>query len=92
MYRRQLVKRFYSKTTTEISLKGSSEDRDINNNYIFEQQFQLPGIGRYMYTAIAKRDYPGIQAVALIYATFVVLVNLVIDLLYARLDPRIKYQ
>jgi len=40
VYRRQLVKRFYSKTTTEISLKGSSEDRDINNNYIFEQQFQ----------------------------------------------------
>lgn len=40
VYRRQLAKRFYSKTTTEISLKGSSEDRDINNNYIFEQQFQ----------------------------------------------------
>jgi len=64
----------------------------VGGSVIFEQQFQLPGIGRYMYTAIAKRDYPGIQAVALIYATFVVLVNLVIDLLYARLDPRIKYQ
>ena len=40
VYRRQLAKRFYSKTTTEISLKGSSEDREINNNYILEQQLQ----------------------------------------------------
>ena len=40
VYRRQLAKRLYSKTTTEISLKGSSEDREINNNYIIEQQLQ----------------------------------------------------
>ena len=40
VYRKQLAKRFYSKTTTEISLKGSSEDREINNNYILEQQLQ----------------------------------------------------
>src|SRR5215510_31750 len=40
VYRKQLAKRFYSKTTTEISLKGSSEDREINNNYILEEQLQ----------------------------------------------------
>jgi hypothetical protein len=40
VYRKQLTKRVYSKTTTEVSLKGSSEDRDINNNYVFEQQLQ----------------------------------------------------
>jgi len=40
VYRRQLAKRIYSKTTTEISLKGSSEDREVNNNYIFEEQIQ----------------------------------------------------
>src|SRR6185369_6878094 len=39
-YRKQLVKRLYAKTTTEISLKGSSEDREINNNYIIEEQLQ----------------------------------------------------
>lgn len=39
-YRKELVKHLYWKTTTEISLKGSSEDRDINNNYIFEQELQ----------------------------------------------------
>jgi hypothetical protein len=40
VYRKQLVRRFYSKTTAEISVKGSSEDREINNNYVLEQQFQ----------------------------------------------------
>ena len=39
-YRKQLVKRFYAKTTAEMSLKGSSEDREINNNYIIEEQLQ----------------------------------------------------
>ncbi len=40
VYRKQLFKRLYFRSTTEVSLKGSSEDRDINNNYIFEQQLQ----------------------------------------------------
>ena len=40
VYRKQLVKRLYAKTTAEMSLKGSSEDREINNNYILEQQLQ----------------------------------------------------
>ena len=40
IYRKQLAKRLYSKTTTEVSLKGSSEDRDVNNNYVLEQQLQ----------------------------------------------------
>lgn len=40
VYRRQLAKRLYSKTTSEISLKGSSEDRDVNNNYVVDQQLQ----------------------------------------------------
>jgi len=39
-YRKQLVKRLYAKTTAEMSLKGSSEDREINNNYIVEEQLQ----------------------------------------------------
>ena len=40
VYRKQLLKRLYFRSTTEVSLKGSSEDRDINNNYVFEQQLQ----------------------------------------------------
>ncbi|HET6977072.1 MAG TPA: hypothetical protein VFI24_12165 [Pyrinomonadaceae bacterium] len=40
VYRKQFMKRLYFRSTTEISLKGSSEDREVNNNYIFEQQLQ----------------------------------------------------
>jgi ABC-type dipeptide/oligopeptide/nickel transport system permease component len=64
----------------------------VGGSIIFEQIFQLPGIGRYFFNAVAKRDYPGIQAVALIYATMVVLTNLATDMLYAWSDPRIRYR
>ena len=40
VYRKQLARRLYAKTTSEISLKGSSEDREVNNNYVVEQQLQ----------------------------------------------------
>ncbi len=64
VYRRQLAKRVYSKTTTEISLKGSSEDREINNNYIFEQQLQyrLPFNTRVAgFAAYRLKRYPLIE-------------------------------
>lgn len=64
----------------------------VGGSIIFEQIFQLPGIGRYFFNAVAKRDYPGIQAVALVYATIVVFTNLATDMLYATSDPRIRYR
>ena len=64
----------------------------VGGSIIFEQIFQLPGIGRYFFNAVQKRDYPGIQAVALIYASIVVFVNLATDMLYAWTDPRIRYR
>jgi peptide/nickel transport system permease protein len=56
-----------------------------------ETIFGWPGIGRYIYEAINFRDYPVIQTGILIVATFFVLINLIVDLLYAAVDPRIKY-
>lgn len=56
-----------------------------------ETIFGWPGIGRYIYDAINFRDYPVIQSGILIIAGFFVLINLVVDLLYAAIDPRIKY-
>jgi len=56
-----------------------------------ETIFGWPGIGRYIYEAINFRDYPAIQSGILIVAAFFVLINLVVDLLYAAIDPRIKY-
>lgn len=57
-----------------------------------ETIFSWPGIGRYIYDAIQYRDYPVIQSGILIIAVFFVLINLIVDLLYAVVDPRIKYR
>lgn len=58
---------------------------------IIETVFTIPGIGRYLVDAITHRDYPSIQALVFVFAVFVVLVNLLVDLLYGFLDPRIRY-
>ncbi|WP_102028899.1 ABC transporter permease [Salirhabdus sp. Marseille-P4669] len=57
-----------------------------------ETIFGWPGIGRYIYDAIEARDYPVIQSGILIIATIFVFINLIVDLLYAAVDPRIKYK
>ncbi|WP_335872499.1 ABC transporter permease [Bacillus sp. 2205SS5-2] len=56
-----------------------------------ETIFGWPGIGRYIYEAISFRDYPVIQSGILVIATIFVVINLIVDLLYAAVDPRIKY-
>ncbi|MCP3739669.1 ABC transporter permease [Rossellomorea sp. BNER] len=56
-----------------------------------ETIFGWPGIGRYIYDAISYRDYPVIQSGILVVATIFVTINLIVDLLYAAVDPRIKY-
>ncbi|WAA12243.1 ABC transporter permease [Fervidibacillus halotolerans] len=57
-----------------------------------ETIFSWPGIGRYIYDAINYRDYPVVQSSILIIALFFVLINLIVDILYAIIDPRIKYR
>ncbi len=59
---------------------------------IIEQIFGLPGLGWFLLQAIYNRDYPVIQVTALFLATIFVVINLIVDLLYGFLDPRIKYR
>ncbi len=56
-----------------------------------ETIFSWPGIGRYVYEAINYRDYPVIQSGILVIAFIFVMINLLVDILYKKLDPRIKY-
>ena len=58
---------------------------------VTETVFNIPGIGRLVVDAIAKRDYPIIQGVILIFSGVYVLVNLIVDLSYTLIDPRIRY-
>jgi peptide/nickel transport system permease protein len=59
---------------------------------IMEQIFVLPGMGRLMLDALSARDYPIVSGVNLVMATFILLVNLLVDLSYGWLDPRIRYR
>jgi peptide/nickel transport system permease protein len=56
-----------------------------------ETIFSWPGVGQYIYNAISIRDYPVIQSGILMVATIFVLINLIVDILYAVIDPRITY-
>jgi len=58
---------------------------------ITESVFNIPGVGRLVVDAITRRDYPIIQGVMVVFAAVYVLVNLVIDILYCFIDPRIRY-
>jgi peptide/nickel transport system permease protein len=63
----------------------------IGGVVITETVFNIPGIGRLVVDAIARRDYPIIQGVIMIFSGIYVLVNLLVDLSYTFLDPRIRY-
>ena len=58
---------------------------------ITESVFNIPGVGRLVVDAISRRDYPVIQGVMVIFAAVYVLINLMIDILYSFIDPRIRY-
>jgi peptide/nickel transport system permease protein len=63
----------------------------ITGAVVIETVFSWPGIGRLAYEAISNRDFPVIQAVVLFMTALFILVNLIVDILYAWVDPRIKY-
>jgi len=60
-------------------------------SFFVESIFRVPGMGRFFVLSMTGRDYPMIMAVVLIYGVFLALMNLVVDLLYGTLDPRIRY-
>lgn len=60
--------------------------------FVTELVFGIPGMGRYFVTSISNRDYPVIMGTVLLYQVFLVVCNLVVDVVYAYLDPRIRYQ
>jgi peptide/nickel transport system permease protein len=63
----------------------------VSGAVLTETVFGRVGVGRYIVTAIGARDYPVVQATVLIVAVFIVMINLVVDVTYAALDPRIRY-
>ena len=63
----------------------------IGGTLILETIFNMPGIGRYFINAVFQRDYPSLQGVTLVIAFLVIISNIVVDVTYGILDPRIRY-
>lgn len=75
-----------------ISLVGLQMPLYIGGSVIVEAIFRLPGVGLFFFEALTRLDYPVVQSVNLIVAALVVGLNLLIDVSYAFLDPRIRYR
>lgn len=71
---------------------GGHLSRIVAGSAIIESVFSIPGVGMYMLTAINKLDYPVIRACVLFFAVFAAVIMLIVDLVYAFIDPRIKAQ
>ena len=74
-----------------VTMIGISTALLISGSVVVESVYNLPGIGRLLIDAIVKRDYPVIQGVVLTFSFLYVVVNLLVDIAYAFLDPRIRY-
>jgi peptide/nickel transport system permease protein len=74
-----------------VTVAGIAVGVLLGGAVVIESVFSLPGVGRLIVGAIQRRDYPVIQGGLLLTATIFVVVNLLVDLLYAALDPRIRH-
>jgi peptide/nickel transport system permease protein len=64
----------------------------VGGALVIETVFAVPGLGQLLFTSITSRDYPVVQAITVVSAVLVIIVNLIVDLLYSFLDPRVTYE
>jgi oligopeptide transport system permease protein len=74
-----------------VSYLGPAMAFILTGSLVIETIFQIPGIGRYFVQGALNRDYTLVMGVVIFYATFVILFNLLADILYAVLDPRVRF-
>jgi len=74
-----------------VTLLGLRVAYSVGGTVIIETVFAIPGLGRLLLNSISARDYPIVQAITLFLAILVVIVNLMTDILYAVIDPRVQY-
>lgn len=75
-----------------VTVIGNAFGYLLTGSFIVETVFAVPGVGYKSIEAILRRDYPVIQATTLLFAFLFIVVNLVVDVLYTRLDPRVRFQ
>jgi oligopeptide transport system permease protein len=74
-----------------VSYLGPAIADIISGSLVVEQIFGFPGIGRYFVQGALNRDYTLVMGVTIFYATLIISLNLLADLLYGVLDPRVRY-
>ncbi len=74
-----------------VTLIGMQIGGLMGGTVVIEQIFSIPGLGQYVLTGISQRDYPVVQGCVLFIAFVYVIVNLLVDILYTYIDPRISY-
>lgn len=74
-----------------ITLAGADLGRMMGGVIMVEIIFTWPGMGKYVYDALLAKDFPALQAATMLIAMFVVLINLMVDMAYGFIDPRIRY-
>ena len=74
-----------------VTIAGMAIPMILGGSVFIETVFNIPGMGRLLVTAIQNKDYPYVQAITMITTTAVVFTNLLVDLAYGWLDPRVRY-
>jgi oligopeptide transport system permease protein len=74
-----------------VSYLGPATAGIVTGSLVIEQIFNLPGIGKYFINGALQRDYTLVMGVVVLYASLVIFLNLVADVLYGLLDPKIRY-
>lgn len=73
-----------------VSYLGPATAAVITGSVVIESIFDVPGIGRYFVNGALNRDYPVVMGVVIFYAVLIMMLNLIVDLIYGFLDPRVK--
>jgi len=73
-----------------VSVMGPLTAGLVTGSFVIEFVFSIPGMGRFFITAVTNRDYPLIMGVTLVYAVLIVVANIVVDIIYGWLDPRVS--
>jgi oligopeptide transport system permease protein len=75
-----------------VSYLGPAAAQVLTGSVIVETIFGIPGVGRYFVQAALNRDYTLVMGTVIVIAVFIIIFNLIVDLLYAILDPRVRYE
>ena len=73
-----------------VSVMGPLTAGLVTGSFVIEFIFSIPGMGRFFITAVTNRDYPLIMGVTLVYAVLIVTANIIVDMIYGWLDPRVS--